>query len=129
VCQNLNTAGHLPHSPSRHGTLSDKAQQTFYAAEILYICVITMVKVSILLFYVRPTISRLANRIDSVQMRVFPGKWFKIANLIVLATVISSGASIILAIILQCSPISQLLPSCNIEVLTRSRRRGLGSND
>ena len=88
-----------------------------------------MVKVSILLFYVRPTILCLANRINSVQMRVFPGKWFKIANLIVLATVISSGVSITLAIILQCNPISQLLISCNNEVLTCSRRRGLGSNN
>ncbi|KAE9367303.1 hypothetical protein N431DRAFT_561324 [Stipitochalara longipes BDJ] len=61
----------------------------FYACEILYIGVITLVKCSILIFY----------------LRIFPSKWFKIADLLVLASVIGFGVAAALAVAFQCNPI------------------------
>lgn len=98
----------------------DQVQQIFYVAEILYVLVMTLVKVSILLFYVSLLTAaqcylRISNTLApctcnctySVQLRVFPGVWFRIADFIVLATVIASGISFIIVIIFQCNPISQ----------------------
>ncbi|KAF8861864.1 hypothetical protein BDZ45DRAFT_671444 [Acephala macrosclerotiorum] len=61
----------------------------FYAAEILYILVITLVKASILALY----------------FRVFPSQGFRIATAIVTIINVACGFAIIFAIVFQCTPV------------------------
>ncbi|KAN0115222.1 hypothetical protein V8E51_004766 [Hyaloscypha variabilis] len=66
------------------------ALKVFYALEVLYITLVNLIKVSILLFY----------------LRVFPNAWFRTADLITLAIVVTSWVGIIIPTIFQCNPIS-----------------------
>lgn len=80
-------------------------------SEIFYIVVITLVKTSIILFYVRFIYLLVLLRVDLIlyQLRVFPGFWFKVASLTTMAAVISYGLAIMFAIIFQCAPVGELL--------------------
>ncbi|KAE9378911.1 hypothetical protein N431DRAFT_499610 [Stipitochalara longipes BDJ] len=65
------------------------ALKVFYVLDILYITLVNLIKVSILLFY----------------LRVFPNAWFRTADLITLAVVVTSWIAIIIPTIFQCNPI------------------------
>ena len=83
---------------------------------MFYIVVITLVKSSILLFYVGA--SKLNHRYpaDASKLRVFGNSpRFRVADFIVLGIVVSSGLAVLFSIMFQCDPIGksfvELLPT------------------
>lgn len=64
--------------------------KVFWISEFLYIIAITLIKVSILLFY----------------LRIFPSKSFWVIDSIVMASVIAFGFAISLVVVFQCKPVS-----------------------
>jgi hypothetical protein len=86
------------------------ALQIFFVAEIFYIVVITLVKISILLFYVsfEHFLMPLRPGLIVYKLRVFPGFWFRVVSFATMAAIISSGLAIIFAIIFQCAPVGEL---------------------
>jgi hypothetical protein len=68
------------------------------------------VKCSILIFYVTtPNPTCPIHIANLIQLRIFTSKWFKIIDLLVLASVVAIGIAASLAVALQCHPISLLL--------------------
>ncbi|KAH7361008.1 hypothetical protein BKA65DRAFT_547708 [Rhexocercosporidium sp. MPI-PUGE-AT-0058] len=64
--------------------------KVFYVSELLYIVALTLVKASILVFY----------------LRVFTPRWFVIVDLMTLCVAVLAGLAIMFCLIFQCSPIS-----------------------
>ncbi|KAI6715752.1 integral membrane protein [Diplocarpon mali] len=62
----------------------------FWVTEILCILALTLVKASILVFY----------------LRVFTRRWFVIADILILCAVVLAGLALVIAIVFQCTPIS-----------------------
>jgi len=80
--------------------------------EVFYLTVITLVKISILLFYVsfkahQALLVSLRTGLTVCKLRVFPGTKFRIANITTMAAVVLSSLAIFFAIIFQCIPVGE----------------------
>ncbi|PBP25242.1 integral membrane protein [Diplocarpon rosae] len=62
----------------------------FWVAEILCILALSLVKASVLVFY----------------LRVFTARWFIVADILTLCAVVLAGLALLTAIVFQCTPIS-----------------------
>ncbi|PBP25065.1 integral membrane protein [Diplocarpon rosae] len=62
----------------------------FWVAEILCILALSLVKASVLVFY----------------LRVFTARWFVVADILTLCAVVLAGLALLTAIVFQCTPIS-----------------------